>query len=326
MMRTQRWQKQIQRLRVTSGPVPSGKGDPPPKELPRRGLCLQSHHGHLPWELRPSHLQLQPTASFSQQNAPVKHHRRAKLRAKLAGKPAVKPPPKSITPLSAHAAAKPPPKAVTSKAATEKEDQSMGGLGEGQSKVAERERLEAAAPKSPPLFAPEWQRFTSRESFLQKTAETYRLDPNSAEGYNHHVASYYYVSTDWGVSHPQSYSSIMLKSDSKQSHRWTCVHCRPSHPEIADHKTVEEGMIHWWRNPLSPLILGLVREGNSRSTCHHRRSLQSCLEHRLERSTPSIGRSFPHAAQCFAQSPQRTGQKVVQAALLKDIDSSTSPL
>ena len=47
-----------------------------------------------------------------------------------------------------------------------------------------QKRLEAAAPKSPPLFAPEWHRFTTRESFLQKTAEAYRLDPNSAEGYN----------------------------------------------------------------------------------------------------------------------------------------------
>ena len=171
-----------------------------------------------------------------------------KAESKVAGKPAVKPPPKSITPLSAHAAAKPPPKAVTSKAATEKETKAWEDWEKTKAKVADRERMEAAAPKSPPLFAHEWQRFTSRESFLQKTAETYRLDPNSAEGYNHHVASYYYVSTDWGVSHPQSYSSIMLKCDSKQSHRWTCVHCRSSHPEIADHKTVEEGMIHWWRN------------------------------------------------------------------------------
>ena len=176
-----------------------------------------------------------------------------KAESKVAGKPAVKPPPKSITPLSgAPAVAKPPPKAVTSKAATEKETKAWEDWEKAKAKVAERERLEAAAPKSPPLFAPEWQRFTTRESFLQKTAETYRLDPNSAEGYNHHVASYYYVSTDWGVSHPQSYSSIMLKSDSKQSHRWTCVHCRSSHPEIADHKTVEAGMIHWWRNHCHP--------------------------------------------------------------------------
>ena len=170
----------------------------------------------------------------------------------MAGKPAVKPPPKGITALSgAQAVPKPPPKAVTSPAAAEKEKRAWEDWEKAKAKVAERqekERMEATAPKSPPLFAPEWQKITSRETFLQKTAETYRLDPNSAEGYNHHVASYYYVSTDWGVSHPQSYSSIMLKSDSKQSHRWTCVHCRSSHPEVADHKTVEEGMIHWWRH------------------------------------------------------------------------------
>ena len=53
-------------------------------------------------------------------------------------------------------------------------------------------------PQSHPrLFAVDWSRFTSREAFLSKTAEVHRLDPNSAEGYNHHVSSYYYVSTDW---------------------------------------------------------------------------------------------------------------------------------
>ena len=44
----------------------------------------------------------------------------------------------------------------------------------------------------------------------------------------------------------------MLKNDSRQSHRWTCVHCRSSHPEWADHKTVEEGMVHWWRHHCIP--------------------------------------------------------------------------
>ena len=44
-----------------------------------------------------------------------------KAESKAAGKPAVKPPPKAITPLGAHAAAKPPPKAVTSKAPPNKE-------------------------------------------------------------------------------------------------------------------------------------------------------------------------------------------------------------
>ena len=94
-------------------------------------------------------------------------------------------------------------------------------------KVAEREQPQnVAAPKSPPLFAVDWSRFTSREAFLAKTTEVYKLDPNSAEGYSCHVTSYYYVSSDWGVSHPQSYSSIMMKNDSRQSHRSTCVHCR----------------------------------------------------------------------------------------------------
>ena len=105
---------------------------------------------------------------------------------------------------------------------------------------------------SHPLFAVDWSRFASREAFLAKTSEVYKLDPNSAEGFNCHVTSYYYVSSDWGVSHPQSYSSIMLKNDSRQSHRWTCVHCRPSHPECADHKTVEEGIVHWWRHHCHP--------------------------------------------------------------------------
>ena len=178
---------------------------------------------------------------------------------KAVGKPIAKPPPKAITPLGAPAAAKPPPKAVTAKAPPSAAQRAQEDWNAARAKVAERQQQEnLAAPKSPPLFAVDWSRFTSREAFLSKTAEVYRLDPNSAEGYNHHVSSYYYVSTDWGVSHPQSYSSIMLKNDSKQSHRWTCVHCRPSHPEIADHKTVEEGMIHWWRNHCHPASMGLV--------------------------------------------------------------------
>ena len=157
--------------------------------------------------------------------------RAAYPQAKAVGKPAVKPPPKAITLLGAHAAAKPPPKAVTSKAPPSKEDRAWADWETAKAKVAERQHQEnLAAPKSPPLFAVDWSRFTSREAFLSKTAEVYHLDANSAEGYNHHVSSYYYVSTHWGVSHPQSYSSIMLKNDSKQSHRWTCVHCRPSHP------------------------------------------------------------------------------------------------
>ena len=176
-----------------------------------------------------------------------------KAESKAAGKPAAKPPPKGITPLSGRVAAKPPPKTVTSKAQQSKEDKAWEDWEKAKATVAERQHQEnMAAPKSPPLFAVDWSRLTSREGFLHKTAEVYRLDPNSAEGYSHHVASHYYVSTDWGVSHPQSYSSIMLKNDSKQSHRWTRVHCRPSHPEIADHKAVEEGMIHWWRNHCHP--------------------------------------------------------------------------
>ena len=111
----------------------------------------------------------------------------------------------------------------------------------------ERQATAAAAPMSPPMFTTDWSKVTSREDFLKKTSDAYRLDPNSAEGFNHHVSSYYYVSSDWGVSHPQSYSSLMLKSDSRQSHRWTCVHCRVSHPDVCDHKTVEAGIIHWWQ-------------------------------------------------------------------------------
>ena len=81
-----------------------------------------------------------------------------KAESKVAGKPAVKPPPKGLTPLSgAHAVAKPPPKAVTTPAAAAKEAKAWEDWEKAKAKVAERERLEASAPKSPPLFAPEWQ-------------------------------------------------------------------------------------------------------------------------------------------------------------------------
>ena len=63
-------------------------------------------------------------------------------------------------------------------------------------------RMSQPQPKSPPLFAVDWSRFTCREAFLAKTSEVCKLDPNSAEGFNCHVTSYYHVSSDWGVSHP----------------------------------------------------------------------------------------------------------------------------
>ena len=185
----------------------------------------------------------------------------------IAAKPPVKPPPKGITPITPVAVAKPPPKAVTSADAAEKEARAKAAAEEKQAKiraekeakaladwhkaqetVAERQAAAASAPASPPMFTTDWSKVTSREDFLRKTRDAFRLDPNSAEGFNHHVSSYYYVSSNWGVSHPQSYSSLMLKSDSRQSHRWTCVNCRVAHPDVCDHKTVEEGIIHWWRH------------------------------------------------------------------------------
>ena len=191
----------------------------------------------------------------------------AKADSTIAAKPPVKPPPKGITPITPVAVAKPPPKAVTSAEAAEKEARAKAAAEEKQAKlraekeakalvdwkkaqetVAERQAAASSAPASPPMFTTDWSKITSREDFLKKTSDAFRLDPRSAEGFNHHVSSYYYVSSNWGVSHPQSYSSLMLKSDSRQSHRWTCVHCRVAHPDVCDHKTVEEGIIHWWRH------------------------------------------------------------------------------
>ena len=60
------------------------------------------------------------------------------------------------------------------------------------------------------------------------------------------------ASADWFTSHPQSHSAVMLKNDSRQSHRWNCVHCRSNHPELADHKTAEEGIAHWWKHHSHP--------------------------------------------------------------------------
>ena len=109
----------------------------------------------------------------------------------------------------------------------------------------QRREREQHVPRSPPLHAVDWSKFTSKEAFLTRTGEVYGIDPGSAEGHNFHVSSYYYyyVSADWGTGHPQSHSSIMLRNDSRQSHKWTCVHCRSKHPELADHKTAEEGTI-----------------------------------------------------------------------------------
>ena len=209
----------------------------------------------------------QPSRPASANKMPRSASPQAKADSGIAAKPPAKPPPKGITPMTPVAVAKPPPKAITSADAAEKEARAKAAAEEKQAKiraekeakaladwkkaqetVAERQAAAASAPASPPMFTTDWSKITSREDFLKKTSDAFRLDPNSAEGFNHHVSSYYYVSSNWGVSHPQSYSSLMLKSDSRQSHRWTCVHCRVAHPDVCDHKTVEEGIIHWWRH------------------------------------------------------------------------------
>ena len=202
----------------------------------------------------------QPSRPASANKMPRSASPQAKADSVIASKPPVKPPPKGITPITPVAAAKPPPKAVTSadaaavaeekqaKLRAEKEAKALADWKKAQNTVAERQAAAASAPPSPPMFTTDWSKITSREDFLKRTSDAFRLDPNSAEGFNHHVSSYYYVSSNWGVSHPQSYSSLMLKSDSRQSHRWTCVHCRVAHPDVCDHKTVEEGIIHWWRH------------------------------------------------------------------------------
>ena len=66
------------------GPAQSGKGDQSLRALLKRGLCLQSHHGHLPWEprVRQSHLHRQPTGLPQPTKCLGQHHRKAKLRAK----------------------------------------------------------------------------------------------------------------------------------------------------------------------------------------------------------------------------------------------------
>ena len=207
-----------------------------------------------------------PSRATTSNKMPRSASPQAKADSVIASKPPVKPPPKGITPITPVAVAKPPPKAITSadaaereararaaaeekaaKLRAEKEAKALADWKKAQDTVAERQAAAASAPASPPIFTTDWSKITSREDFLKKTSDAFRLDPNSAEGFNHHVSSYYYVSSNWGVSHPQSYSSLMLKSDSRQSHRWTCVHCRVAHPDVCDHKTVEEGIIHWWR-------------------------------------------------------------------------------
>ena len=145
----------------------------------------------------------------------------AKADSVIAAKPPVKPPPKGITPITPVAVAKPPPKAITSADAAEKEARAKAAAEEKQAKiraekeakaladwhkaqetVAERQAAAASAPASPPMFTTDWSKVTSREDFLRKTRDAFRLDPNSAEGFNHHVSSYYYVSSNWGVSPP----------------------------------------------------------------------------------------------------------------------------
>ena len=143
--------------------------------------------------------------------------REASPQAKAVGKPAAKPPPKAITPLGKAAAAKPPPASVTSKpppAAASGAKSAPASKGKAPPSAAEREQQ---APHSPQLHAVDWSKFT-KEAFSARTSEVYRIDPSSAEGYNCHASSYYYVSADWGTSHTQSHSAAMLKKTIAVSH------------------------------------------------------------------------------------------------------------
>ena len=107
--------------------------------------------------------------------------------AKAVGKPAAKPPSKAI-PLLGQAAAKPPPASVTAKPPPSTAGGAWQAPTKGKAPPTVAEREQHAAPRSPPLFAVDWSKFTSREAFLSKTSEGYKLDPNSAEGYNCHVS------------------------------------------------------------------------------------------------------------------------------------------
>ena len=156
-----------------------------------------------------------------------------KAESKAAGKPAVKPPPKSITPLSAHAAAKPPPKPVTSKAASSKEDKAWDDWEKAPKQKWQKGSIRRAwLPRSHRRCS----RSTGAASPPVRTSST-RLPKSTAwiptrrMGYNHHVASFYYVSTDWGVSSPpvlqlnhaqkrqQAISQLDMRPLSSFSHR-----------------------------------------------------------------------------------------------------------
>ena len=84
------------------------------------------------------------------------------------------------------------------------------------------------------------------------TAEVYQVDPGSAEGHNTHVSCYYYHILRSGEPVIPTHAAIMLKNDSKQSHRWTCVICHQNHPKDADYKTCEAASIHWRRAHAQP--------------------------------------------------------------------------
>ena len=69
-----------------------------------------------------------------------------------------------------------------------------------------------------------WLGLHTKRAFLEQRERCFFIDPSSAEGFNSHLALYYYFSEDWSIPHPTQVRTCVMKRDSTQPLGWVgCV-------------------------------------------------------------------------------------------------------
>ena len=95
----------------------------------------------------------------------------------------------------------------------------------------------------------QWLGMHSKTEFLNAVSNAFLVDSGSAEGFNTHLALYYYASEDWNIPHPSQLKTCVLFRDSTRYKRWCCWLCPTSTQGRKDHlsfKTSAEQEVHWW--------------------------------------------------------------------------------
>ena len=112
----------------------------------------------------------------------------------------------------------------------------------------------------------DWLGIHSKKEFLTACEAAFRIDGGSAEGFNTHLALYYYASEDWGLPHPLQLKSCVMLRDSTRSKRWCCWICPApsgsSKGEKLSFKTASAQESHWWQCHSTQPCWDFCRQGH----------------------------------------------------------------